>query len=106
MALQPKIVKTRKTNQFLSPVEHFMQIFKKKSKKTGKVKCPIFKKEVFANAKITLKNCDSLKEFSSRTFFVESSHQTSMPRLFSVVGNGETNIFSARGKKKEEVKPH
>lgn len=51
-----------------------MQIFKEKSKKTGKVKCPIFKKEVFANAKVTLKNCDSLNEFSSRTFFADSGH--------------------------------
>jgi len=45
-----------------------MQIFQEKSKKTGKVRCPIFKKEVFVNAKLTLNNCDSLKEFGSRTF--------------------------------------
>ena len=42
-------------------------------KKTGKmIKCHNFKKEVFANAKITLNKCDSLAEFNSRTYLQET----------------------------------
>ena len=59
---------TMKSKKNLSPISRLVTIFADKSKKTGKVKCPIFKKEVFSNAKITLRNCDSLAEFNNRTY--------------------------------------
>jgi len=47
-------------------------IFSDESKKTGKVKCPIFQKQVFTNAKVTLKNCESLEEFSNRAYLQDT----------------------------------
>ena len=90
---QRKTEVSKKKN--LSPISRLVTIFADKSKKTGKVKCPIFKKEVFSNAKITLKNCDSLQEFNSRTYLQDTfSRQASMPRIFTP--SPHETVFPAR----------
>ena len=50
----------------MTPVDEVVKIFERKSKMVPKAKCPLFKKEVFGNAKQTLKDCESVTEFKSR----------------------------------------
>lgn len=73
-----------KKKKALSPIQRLVTLFADKSKKNGKTKYHVFKKEVFNNAKITLRNCDSLAEFNNRAYLQDTiSRQASMPRIFT-----------------------
>ena len=95
--------KYRKKKKLLSPISRLMTIFTDKSKKTGKVKCPMFKKEVFSNAKTTLKNCDSLAEFNSRTYLQETlCRSQSKTQMFTPTH--EAPVFPAREKQNRKFR--